>query len=173
MVALILSGVFLSAAAAKLLDPWSIRLTVRDLLPSVSRLAASVIASSVVALELATAVALIVLPRRLSLYGAIGTVLLACSFAGAFFLARRRPYRVTCHCFGRLGGGSLSGGTLAVAAALFVGALALTRSGSLGEIAILNSYQPRLIAIAPVMVVVALDLRSRVSASFAPHTRDS
>src|ERR1017187_1662301 len=139
MVALVLSGTFLSAAAGKLLDPWSIRLTIRDLLPFISRPVTTVIAGSVVALELATAVALIVLPRRLSLYSTIGTVILACSFVGAFFLARRRPYRVTCHCFGRLGG-SLSGGTLAVAAALFIGAVALTRSGSLGEVAILNAY---------------------------------
>ena len=173
MVALILSGIFLSAAAAKLLDPWSIRLTIRDLLPSISRFVVSVIAISVVALELATAVALIVLPRRLSLYSAIGTALLSCSFAGAFFLARRRPYRVTCHCFGRLGGGTLSGGTLAVTAGLFIGAVALAGSGSLGEISILNAYQPRLIALVPAAVIVVLDLRNRMLASLTPHTRDS
>ena len=123
MIALALSVLFLAAAAAKAADPWSLRLTVRELLPALPRRSTHVLALAVPALELAVALLFVAGSRTAGLVAAAGTVVLAGAFAGAALLARRRPVPVPCRCFGALGPSTLSGRTVLTSAALGLAAV--------------------------------------------------
>lgn len=161
MVALALSGLFLAAAAGKLASPWAGRLTVRELFPQSARLVTDSIAGLITSLELVTGLGLIVSPARLSLPAAAATALLAFSFSGAYFLARRRPYKVACHCFGAFAKGTFSAFTVAVSGLLLAAAADIGWSRGTGVLASLPGYQFRLAALIPALAVLILGWRRR------------
>jgi len=155
VIALALSVVFLTAASAKVTDLWGIRLTVRELLPTLPRALTQLLAISVVALEFIAAIALIILRSPFALIGSIATAVLAISFAVAFLLARRRPYPITCRCFGQLGHSALSGRTLVVAALLMTGGTLIAVVPHPGGIIEFSGYQMRLLAVLPALFIAA------------------
>jgi hypothetical protein len=161
MIVLALSGILLAAASAKLLDLWGIRLTVRELLSALPRGLTHLLAILVVALEFTAAGALIVLRSPFALVGSIATAMLAISFAVAFLLARRLPYPIACHCFGRLGRSNLSRRTLAIAALMMAGAILVATDSHAGNIVEFSAYQLRLCAVLPALFIVAAHLRQR------------
>lgn len=152
MLAMFLSATFLASVSAKLHDPWQLRLTVRELVPSWPRPAAYGVATGVMMLELLIPALFIAGPRPLGLAGAAGTALLAAAFGGAFLLSRRLPYPVRCGCFGRLKATALSGWTLACSLVLLAGALAWTQAA--GTVATFGSLPLRLAALVAVILVL-------------------
>lgn len=168
MLALFLSATFLAAAAAKLRDPWQLRLTVRELIPSWPRPAAHSVTAAVLALEWLVPALFIAGPRPAGWAGAIGTVLLTTAFAGAFGWSRRLPYAVRCHCFGRLRAATLSGWTLASSLILLASALGWTQVT--GNLATFSDLAVRLLAVVPAAgVLIASGVpRSTYSTGVAP-----
>jgi Methylamine utilisation protein MauE len=157
MIALLLSAVFLAAVTAKLLDLWAFRLTVRELIPFVSRMLAHVLAVAVIVAELLVAVLFIAGSRPLGVAAAAGTCALAMAFVAAFILSRRAPRPVPCRCFGLFGGAVLSARTVMTAGILIAAAAVWTESS--GNLATFSSYSFRLLALVPALLILVTSRR--------------
>jgi hypothetical protein len=152
VIALVLTAVFAAGAAGKAAAPWQFLLTVRELLPGRPRWQAKAVALAVPALELAIAVCYTAGPRPLGVLASLGTLPAAGCFAAAYLLARRQPHPISCHCFGTIGSGRLTGRTVVVAALLAVTALSWTvLPGALGTF---NQLQLRLLGLLPAAVLL-------------------
>jgi hypothetical protein len=147
VIALVLTAIFAAAAAGKAGAPWQFLLTVRELLPDRPRWQAKALAIALPALELTIAVCFAAGPRLLGLLGSLGTLLAAGSFVAAYLLARRRLHPVSCHCFGTLGSGRLTGRTVLIAAML--AAAALSWPVLAGSLATFGQLQLRILGLLP------------------------
>lgn len=158
MIALLLSAVFLAAACAKLRDLWAFLLTVRELIPFAPRMLTHVFAVAVVAAELIVAVLFIAGSRPLGVAAAVGTCVLAVTFAVAFLLSRRAPHAVHCRCFGLLGGTKLSPRTVAISGILVAAAAVWTQSS--GSLATFSGDSFRLLALVPALLILVISRRA-------------
>ena len=165
--ALFLSGTFLSAATAKLHGSWGLRLTVRELLPSLPRTFVQGIAFAVIGIELLVALSFISGPRPLGMAGSVGACLLTASFTAAFILSRRLPHGVRCNCFGRIGPSTLSGHTLAISATLAASAVGWVLVH--GQLATFAAYQLRLAAVLPSIAILIVHRVPALGSARAPR----
>ena len=152
MIALVLTAVFAAAAAGKAAAPWQFLLTVRELLPGRRRWQVKALAIGVPALELAIALCYTAGPRPFGELASLATLLAAGTFVAAYLLARRRPHPISCHCFGAIGSGRLSGSTVVLAAVLVITALSWTVLS--GVLATFGQLQVRILGLLPAAVLM-------------------
>jgi hypothetical protein len=157
VIALVLTAVFAAGAAGKAAAPWQFLLTVRELLPGRPRWQAKAVAIGMPALELAIAVCYTAGPRPFGVLASQATLLAAGCFAAAYLLARRQPQPISCHCFGTIGSGRLTGSTVVVAAVLAVTALSWTALP--GALATFNQPQLRILGLLPAAVLLLVAQR--------------
>ena len=152
----LLAAVFLIAAVGKLLDPSGTRRGLEEF--GVPRRFVGAVALLLPAAELATAIALVLAPS--ARWGAIGALVLLCTFAIAVVRVMSQGRAPDCHCFGQLHSEPAGAGTLIRNLALALVAVLVIAQGpgpALDEaLEGLDGAQIALVATAVLAVVLAV-----------------